>query len=188
MPRFSVQYRIGRTALQKARAQVKSRMHGPDYPALHALLETAPLRVPPKKPGHVKSLKREAGKMRGERRLLKEFYETYPDSQKNLTHLPLFGSRVTTVGMRFVERQLKFMARGMSEADAFQACEHLYDTEFDEKEDAEAARVKSEEELEKEKRMKEAEEWRRAREERENELFWDSDPMFDSQLPPQPNE
>jgi hypothetical protein len=175
MPRFATEYRLGKTALQKARAQVRARMHGPEYPALHALLETPPVRLPPKEPGHLARLKREAGKMSGERTMMKEFYATYADSQKELTHLPMFGSRVTTVGMRFVERQLKFMERGMTEAEAFQACEHLYETEATKMEDAAAEREQTEEERERAERMAEADEWRAAREKREKELFWETE-------------
>lgn len=184
MGRYSVEFRFAQTALQKARAQVRGRMHGPEYPTLHALLETAPLRTPPNIPGHIKRLKRESGRGNSERRMLGEFYSAYHNSQKKLTHLPLFGTRVTTVGMRFVERQLQFMARGMTESEAFQACEHLYDVEHAENEDKDAMKIKTAEQKEHEAKQKQAEEWLAKREEKEKKIFGDNDkPGFSNDKP-----
>ena len=121
--------------------------------------------------------------------LMKNFYKTYPEEKVRLVALKdekTFGGGIyrpsSSTGSNFVERQLELMKKGMSEQDAFDAVDVIFQEELKKKaEEEERIRLEAEErarvaaELEAERKMTAMEEERKLKKQKdlEEERFRD---------------
>lgn len=124
MPRF---YLKNRTVLQKAMAAVRGKLVE-ETPQYRAMISQPPPPMPLRRAREPKAAAAAEPSFDADR-MLRNFYGSNPLANTEIVQS--FNTKTSTVGSRFVERQVELMREGWTEEAAFEAVDELFNSELE---------------------------------------------------------